>query len=142
MKKNTKGYIVERDYGGDADNFERWMILTPNGRIVEREIYTYQLDHVLESLPDLTKKPKKKLVIIMDEKDGDTDHICNEDACPFYSKTKDGDMGILCKKLWATPPKGKSSLSSLCNYYDVQNLVIAEVDDDESIKDILEKQSA
>lgn len=82
---------------------------------------------------------KKKLVIIMDSKEGDTKHICNQEACPFYSKTEDGDIGILCKKLWATPPKGKSSLASLCNYYDVQKLTIAEAKGCETINQILEQ---
>jgi hypothetical protein len=81
---------------------------------------------------------KKKLVIIMDSKEGDTKHICNQKSCPFFSKTEDGDMGILCEKLWTTPPKGKSSLASLCNYYDVQNLTIAEAEGCETINQILE----
>ena len=136
-KANAKGYIIKRDYDGDSDNFERWMILTHNGDIVRRGIYTYCLEDIVNKLSDITRKSTKKLVIIMDSKEGDTNHICNQKSCPFYSKTEEGDMGILCKKLWATPPKGKSSLASLCNYYDIQNLIIAEVEGCETINQIL-----
>lgn len=139
-KANAKGYIIKHDYDGDSDTYERWMILTHNGSIVRREIYTYRLEDIVNELPDITRKSNKKLVIIMDSKEGDTNHICNQESCPFYSKTEDGDMGILCKKLWATPPKGESSLASLCNYYDVQNLVIAEAEENETINQILKRQ--
>lgn len=52
MKK--KGYIIEHDYDGDSDNFERFLIKTPDGEIIRREIYAYQLDNVLKSLPDIS----------------------------------------------------------------------------------------
>lgn len=70
---------------------------------------------------------KKKLVITMPAKEGDIKHICYEGGCPFFSKTKDGDMGLICKTLWSTPPKDKSQLASLCNYYDTQNITIEEL---------------
>ena len=52
MKK--KGYIIEHDYDGDSDNFERFLIKTPDGEIIRREIYAYQLDNVLKGLPDIS----------------------------------------------------------------------------------------
>ena len=48
-------------------------------------------------------------------------------------------MGAICKALRATAPSGKNSLASLCNYYDVKNLIIAEVDENVSIAEILDR---
>ena len=59
-KLDTKGYIVERDYDGDSDNFERWLVKKPNGETIAGGIYTYELNDVLKSLPDLTKKKVEK----------------------------------------------------------------------------------
>ncbi len=72
----------------------------------------------------------KKLVIILDQKEPTTNHICNADGCPFYGDNK------ICQTLWGTPPSGRSKLASLCNYYEVQNLTIAEVDESVRISDI------
>ena len=77
----------------------------------------------------------KKLIIIMDEKEPDIRHICNDGGCPFYNKNKWDDKNI-CKRLWNTPPEGKCTLASLCNYYDTQNLTIAEICND---TDLIEK---
>lgn len=135
-----KGYIIEQDCDGDADNYLRWVISTPDGVILAREVYDYDLNRVLRSLPDLNKQKKveKKLVIIMNAKEGDTNHICNEVDCPFYHEKEDGSMGTFCETFWSTPPVGKSSLASLCNYYDVQNVIIAEVDGNATIDEIIE----
>lgn len=59
-KLNTKGYIVERDYDGDSDNLERWLVKKPTGETIAGGIYTYELNDVLKSLPDLTKKKMVK----------------------------------------------------------------------------------
>lgn len=59
-KLDTKGYIVERDYDGDSDNHERWIVKKPNGETIAGGLYTYALKDVLKNLPDLTKKKVKK----------------------------------------------------------------------------------
>lgn len=53
-KENYKGYTVEHDYDGDSDNFERFLIIHPNGQVIRREIYAKDLKHVLNGLPDVS----------------------------------------------------------------------------------------
>ena len=62
-KLDTKGYIVERDYDGDSDNYERWLVKKPNGETIRSGIYTYALKDFLKSLPDLTKKKVEKKMV-------------------------------------------------------------------------------
>jgi hypothetical protein len=160
-KLNTKGYIIEDDYDGDSDNYHRNIIRHPNGKTVKRGIYDCDLNEVLSNLPDVSewsvrsdrnkdkmefldqdnpnKDAQKALVFVMKPKNGDTKHPCYEGGCPFYSTTSDGDMGAICKALWSTSPSGKNSLASLCNYYDVKNLIIAEVNENVSISEILDR---
>lgn len=74
-----------------------------------------------------------KLIIVMDEIEGGReDHICHdgEGGCLFYSNlpwTKD----TMCKTLWKTPPIGRTSLASLCRYYDTRNVHVIECRDEE-----------
>lgn len=69
-----KGYIIEEDRNGDSDNYLRYIIKTPSGTVVERGVYEYELNKILERMPDLShlmsdpseapnkpvKKPTKK----------------------------------------------------------------------------------
>lgn len=86
-----------------------------------------RLDKMYSSSKVFNNSKKEKLVITMPAKEGDIKHICYEGGCPFFLQTKDGDMGLICKTLWSTPPKGKSQLASLCNYYDTKNITIEEL---------------
>ena len=159
-KLNTKGYIIGR-YVDKVDNFPRNLICHPDGKLIKSGIYDYNLKEELANLPDVSdwsvrsdrskdkmeflnqddsnKDTQKALVFIMKPKNRDTKHTCYEGGCPFYSKTSNGDMGAICKALWSTSPSGKNSLASLCNYYDVKNLIIAEVDENASIAEILDR---
>lgn len=154
-KMNTKGYKIEDDYSGDSDNFHRNQIRHPNGEIIREGIYDCDLKKVLDRLPDVSNwgkqkietpateviktEPNRKLVLIMEPtKKDNTENFCNK-SCPFYSTTPNGDMGPLCKTLWGTAPKGKNPLASLCNYYDVKHITVAEVDENVTIAEILNR---
>lgn len=52
--ENTKGYIIRQNFDDDSDNYARWDILKPNGEVIVREIYEYQIKNELKRLPDLT----------------------------------------------------------------------------------------
>lgn len=57
MKEKTyKGYIIEPDYGGDSDNYARFLIKHPNGKVIKREIYECYLKKELNKLPSLLKE--------------------------------------------------------------------------------------
>ena len=60
-QKDTKGYIIRQNFDGDSDNYARWDIVKPNGDVVVREIYTYQIKEELKRLPDLTKTKQEYL---------------------------------------------------------------------------------
>lgn len=77
----------------------------------------------------------KKLVMILNEKPGDTGHICYRGGCPFF--TGDKQDGV-CLALWKTNPIGKNSLASLCNYYNTRDFKIIEVTDEVGIKKVEE----
>lgn len=81
-----------------------------------------------------------KLVIILDEKDPDTKHRCNEEECLFFQMTKDGGMGPLCKTLWGTNSiRSKALMSCLCNYYNTSDINMVEVVDDEELEKFINK---
>ena len=51
-----RGYIVEDDREGDSDNFHRNIIKRPDGTIVARGIYDYNLMSIINELPALTPR--------------------------------------------------------------------------------------
>ena len=59
--KRIKGYIIEHDLDGDSDNFERFVILKPDGTVVKRGIYAYKLNDVLNRLPELAESDDEKI---------------------------------------------------------------------------------
>lgn len=58
MEKEYKGYIIEPDYGGDSDNFARFLIKDKNGKILFREVYEYAVKSTIDKL---IKSKNKKL---------------------------------------------------------------------------------
>ena len=56
METKNKGYIVERDYDGDSDNYVRYIIRKPDGTTVARGVYEYELKSILKGLPDISKQ--------------------------------------------------------------------------------------
>lgn len=79
----------------------------------------------------------KKVIIVLEEKTPDGKHRCNSEGCPFYSTGQ--KRNSVCYALWSTPPIGKNSLASLCNYYDTTNLHIIESTTDEKLNKRLDK---
>lgn len=55
---DTKGYIIEQSFDCDSDNYLRWDISKPDGKIVRREVYDYLLRSVLEKLPRIDTEEK------------------------------------------------------------------------------------
>lgn len=66
----------------------------------------------------------KKLIIVLNEKILGGKHICNSDGCPFF--TPNQNKNSFCYALWSTPPLGRNSLASLCNYYDTTDFHVIE----------------
>ena len=54
-----KGYIISTDYDSDSDNYWRIRICKQNGELVKCGVYRYELERILDKLPDLTKSQKK-----------------------------------------------------------------------------------
>jgi hypothetical protein len=79
----------------------------------------------------------KKLIIVLNEKSPDVKHICNSDGCPFF--TPNQSKNSFCYALWSTPPLGRNSLASLCNYYDTTDLHIIENTTNEELNNILDE---
>ncbi len=81
------------------------------------------------------KQRKKKLILIMDEKDPTTDHICYDGGCPFFASSF--NETTVCYNLWNNSPGGmENKLACLCNFYDTRNIKMIELTDSESIKAI------
>ena len=50
-----KGYVISTDYDSDSDNYWRIQICKQNGELVICGVYRYELERILDKLPDLTK---------------------------------------------------------------------------------------
>ena len=61
-----KGYIISTDYDSDSDNYWRIQICKQNGELVKCGVYRYELERILDKLPDLTKTQEEKQLLLKD----------------------------------------------------------------------------
>lgn len=78
----------------------------------------------------------KKLIIVLNEKSPEYSN-CKAGVCPFSSSNSSNNS--ICHALWSTPPVGRDSLASLCNYYDTTNLYIIENTTNEELNNMLDE---